>query len=85
MRLKLKNQEQEKGMTEKSSKIKELQMQLAGLQKKQLDLQYLREENSNKDHHIKMLEDTIKTLNKDNEDLKNLNRERFEDEQEKIK
>ena len=39
-----------------------------------MDLQYLREENSSKDHTIRMLEETIKTLNKDNEDLKILNK-----------
>ena len=27
---------------------------------------------------IRMLEETIRTLNRDNDDLKNLNRERFE-------
>ena len=32
-----------------------------------------------------MLEDTIRTLNKDNEDLKTLNKQRFEGEQAKIK
>lgn len=62
-----------------------MQLQLASLQKKELDLNYLREEASNKDHTIRMLEDTIRTLNKDNEDLKILNHERFESEQEKIK
>ena len=32
-----------------------------------------------------MLEETIRTLNRDNDDLKTLNRERFEAEQTKIK
>ena len=34
---------------------------------------------------IKMLEDTIRTLNKDNEDLKSLNKDRFESDQEKMR
>ena len=34
----------------------------------------MKEENSNKDHMIKMLEDTIRTLNRDNDDLKALNK-----------
>lgn len=54
-----------------------MQLYLAGLQKKQLDLNYLREQTANKDHTIRMLEDTIRTLNKDNDDLKNLNKDRF--------
>lgn len=62
-----------------------MQLLLASLQKKELDLNYLKEETSNKDHTIRMLEDTIRTLNKDNEDLKSLNRERFEAEQDKIR
>ena len=33
---------------------------------------------------IKILNDTIKTLNKDNDDLKALNKERFETQQAKI-
>ena len=32
-----------------------------------------------------MLEDTIRTLNKDNEDLKGLNKERFESDQTKMR
>ena len=40
---------------------------------------------SNKEHMIKMLEDTIRTLNKDNEDLKNLNKDRFESDQAKMR
>jgi hypothetical protein len=55
MRLKLRSDEQEKTLLEKSSKVKELQYQLASLQKKELDLNYLREELSNKEHQIKML------------------------------
>ena len=48
-------------------------------------MEYLKEENSNKTHMIKMLEETIRTLNKDNDDLKVLNKERFESEQNKIR
>lgn len=56
-------------------------MQLMSLQKKELDLNFIREESINREHNVKILEDTIRTLNRDNEDLKNLNRERFESEQ----
>ena len=77
MRLKLRTEEQEKAINEKNIKIRELQTQVGTLQKKELDLEYLKEENSNKDHMIKMLEETIRTLNKDNEDLKVLNKDRF--------
>ena len=85
MRLKLKSEEQERSANDKTVKLKELQNQVASLQKKELDLEYLKEENANKDHMIKMLEETIRTLNRDNDDLKTLNRERFEAEQTKIK
>lgn len=85
MRLKLRCEEQEKTVNDRNNKLKEMQIQLAVLQKKELDLNYFREEVASKEHTIRMLEDTIRTLNKDNDDLKNLNRERFESEQEKIK
>ncbi len=53
-------------MTEKSGKITQLQNQLVSLQKKEMDLNYMKEEAINKDHQIKVLEETVKTLQKDN-------------------
>ena len=53
-------------MTEKSGKITHLQNQLVSLQKKEMDLNYMKEEAINKDHQIKVLEETVKTLQKDN-------------------
>ena len=43
MRLKLRCDEQEKSLQDKNNKIKEYQIQLANLQKKELDLDFLRE------------------------------------------
>ena len=55
MRLKLKLEESEKAVTEKNVKIRDLQNEINSLQKKEMDLQYLKEENKSKDHTIKML------------------------------
>lgn len=55
MRLKLKTEEQEKSLGEKSTKITQLQNQLVSLQKKEMDLNYMKEEAINKDHQIKVL------------------------------
>ena len=43
MRLKLKNEEQEKSLGEKNNKLKDLQNQINNYQKKELDMGYLRE------------------------------------------
>ena len=42
MRFKLKTEEQEKSLTEKSAKITQLQNQLVSLQKKEMDLNYMK-------------------------------------------
>jgi hypothetical protein len=44
--------------------------QLSMLQQKDIDNNYLKEEIIKRDHTVRMLEDTIRTLNKDVEDLK---------------
>ncbi len=44
----------------------------------------MKEEAINKDHQIKVLEETVKTLQKDNNELKVLNNTRFTSDQEKI-
>jgi hypothetical protein len=49
-----------------------------------MDLNYMKEEAINKDHQIKVLEETVKTLQKDNNELKVLNNTRFTSDQEKI-
>ena len=56
MRLKLRAEEHEKTLNDKNNKIKECQIQLASMQKKELDLEYFREESANRDHTIRMLE-----------------------------
>ncbi len=81
MRLKLKTEEQEKSLGEKSAKVTQLQNQLVSLQKKEMDLNYMKEEAINKDHQIKVLEETVKTLQKDNNELKVLNNTRFTSDQ----
>ena len=70
MRMRVKCEEQDTLISEKNSKIRELQLQLTNLQKKQLDLEYLKQEKSNQEHMIKILQDTIQTINRDNDDLK---------------
>lgn len=49
-----------------------------------MDLNYMKEEAINKDHQVKVLEETVKTLQKDNNELKLLNNSRFASDQEKI-
>ena len=66
MRYKLKNEELEKTLSEKNMKIKEFTESLSNFQKKQLDIKYMKEEIENKNYTIKNLEETIKTLSKDN-------------------
>ena len=53
--------------------MKEFQTQINAYQRKELDMGYLREEINNKEHAIRMMEENIRTLQKDNEELKNLN------------
>ena len=66
---------------EKSSKVTQLQNQLVSLQKKEMDLNYMKEEAINKEHQVKVLEETVKTLQKDNNELKLLNNSRFASDQ----
>lgn len=44
----------------------------------------MKEELVNKEHQIKVLDETLKTLQKDNNELKLLNNTRFTSDQEKI-
>jgi cob(I)alamin adenosyltransferase len=46
--------------------VRELQLEVSDLQRKQHDMHYLKEELANKEHNIKILQETIKTLNRDN-------------------
>ena len=62
-----------------------MQNQMGIFQKKELDIGYVREELNNKDHQIKLLEEKIRTLSRDNEELKIINNERTISEQEKVK
>lgn len=47
MRLKLKSEEQERIITQKNQKINQLQITLSEINKKELDMGYLKEENKN--------------------------------------
>ncbi len=46
-----------------------------------MDLNYMKEEAINKEHQVKVLEETVKTLQKDNNELKLLNNSRFASDQ----
>lgn len=40
------------------------------MQQKELDINFMKEELNNKDHTVRILEETIKSLNSDNKELK---------------
>ncbi len=85
MRYKLKNEELEKNLSEKNGKLKEMTETLSSLQKKELDIKYMKEEIENKEYTIKMLEESIKSLTKDNNELKSLQSSRSQSEQEAVR
>lgn len=70
MRYKTKTEELEKAIHEKTVKVKELQLEALESQHRLHDLNFFKEELANKEHNIKLLEETIITLNRDNEHLK---------------
>ena len=70
MRYKTKAEELEKAIHEKTVKVKELQLEALESQRRLHDLNYFKEELANKEHNIKLLEETIVTLNRDNEHVK---------------
>ena len=65
----------EKTVNEKNSHLRELNSNLTRLQGVESDVGCLREEVSNKEHAIRIMEDTIITLSKENDDLRNNNKE----------
>ncbi len=76
MRLRLKCEELEKSCNDKSTRLRDVQGELLTLQQMDVDIGYYREEASSLKSTIGMLEDTIITLNRENEKLKDLARER---------
>ena len=58
---------------------------MSEFQKKELDIKYMKEEIENKDYSIRNLEENIKTLMRDNAQLKNLQNARAQGEQETIR
>lgn len=66
-------------------KIKELTEAISNYQKKELDAKYLKEEVENKVYTIRNLEETIKTLTRDNAELKNIQSQRAQTEQDTIR
>lgn len=85
MKMKLKVEEQEKLLAEKNEKIKTVSNALIELQKKDLDLAYLKEECNNLERKLSLSEETIVTLTKDNESLKKLMTEKSAFDQETIR
>lgn len=63
MKLKLKTESQEKELADKNEKIKTISSQLSELQKKDIDMAYLKEECLSYQTKIKLNEDTLQTLN----------------------
>ena len=76
MRFKLKTEELQKSVLDKNMKIKEMTETISNYQKKELDAKYLKEEVENKVYTIRNLEETIKTLTRDNAELKNIQSQR---------
>lgn len=72
MRLKLKSDEQEKSLADKNNKIKEMQSQMSLLHQKEVDNGYLRDDISKKDATIKILEDKIRSLSRNMDDMRDL-------------
>lgn len=58
---------------------------ITALQKKELDIKYLKEEVENKNYAIKNLEETVKTLSKDHNELKGMQSQRYQNEQEAVR
>ena len=54
MKLKLKGDEQEKQINDKNEKIKAINTQLIELQKKDIDISYLKEENYNLERKLRI-------------------------------
>ena len=72
MRLKMKTEEQERIICQKNEKINQLQVVISEINKQDLDMSFLRQENTNLEEKILMMNDAISGLKKDNSNIKKL-------------
>jgi hypothetical protein len=84
MKYKLKAEEFERASNEKTMRIKDLQNQLAALQQREMEIQYLKNELNQKEHSVRVFEDTIRQISQENDELKTINQNRYTQELEKI-
>lgn len=75
VRLKIRNEELEKNLSEKNVRMKDLSTALAALQGREGELNMLREDVGNKEHAIHIMEDTIISLSRENDELRAANKE----------
>ena len=70
VKLKIRNQELEKGLSDKNMKVKEMGLALAALQGREAEINLLREDIDNKQQAIHIMDDTIVSLSKENQELR---------------
>lgn len=75
MRLKIRNDELEKAISEKNIKLKEYSNSLAALQGRDSEINFMREDMANKEHSMQIMEETIITLSRENDELRSANKD----------
>ncbi len=60
---------------EKNAKLKEYSNALAGLQGRDSEINFMREDMANKDHSLQIMEETIVTLSRENDELRATNKD----------
>jgi hypothetical protein len=68
----MKTEEQERIICQKNEKINQLQVVISEINKQDLDMSFLRQENANLEEKISMMNDAISGLKKDNTNIKKL-------------
>ena len=71
----MKTDELEKVVQEKTLRIRQLSNTVASLQSRQSEIGIMREDIANKQHALQILEDTVLTLSRENDELRAANKD----------
>ena len=71
----MKTDELEKVVQEKTLRIRQLSSTVASLQSRQSEIGIMREDIANKQHALQILEDTVLTLSRENDELRAANKD----------
>ena len=66
----MRNDELQKNLSEKNMRLKEMMVSVSVLQERQAEICLMKEDIANKEHAIHIMDDTIVSLSKENQDLR---------------